>query len=112
VRKGKKDVSYLPFIRLAKELLYKCPEWWELHPGSRDIYLLLKGKYNGVNNGQLRLYYSEIRKRKIRGLRSDKAISRAFRELESKGLVERTKIGGLYHYINEYRLTGKYDCLL
>lgn len=109
MRKGRRDYARLPFIMLAKEMLFKCPEWCALSSGARDVYLLLKGKYNGSNNGQIRLYYTDIKKLKISGLRSDKAISRAFHELESGGWTERTKLGGLHRFINEYRLTAKYD---
>jgi len=101
-----------PFVRLSKELLFRGPEWWTLRPGARDVYLLLKAKYNGSNNGSIRLYYSEIRRRAISGLRSDKAISSAFKELERVGWIERTQHGGLYRHINDYRLTGKHDKLL
>ena len=101
-----------PFVRLSRELLFKSSEWWSFRPAARDIYLLLKAKYNGRNNGNIRLYYSEIRGRRIPGLRSDKAISSAFKELESAGWLERTELGGLYRHLNEYRLTGKHDKLL
>jgi hypothetical protein len=112
MKKGKRDQRSPPFVRLAKELLFKHHEWWSLRPGARDIYLLLKAKYNGSNNGSIRLYYSEIRERKICGLRSSKAISSAFRELERAGWIERTRLGGLYRHLNDYRLTGKHDNLL
>lgn len=92
---------------IGKGMLFRSPEWRGLGPAAKILYLYLKAKYNGGNNGQIRLYYSELKG--IKGLGSQTTISRGFKELESKGWIERTKIGGLYRYMNEYKLTGKYD---
>lgn len=109
MKKSKRDTYCPPFVGIGKDLLLKRPEWWQLSHGGRDIYLLLKAKYNGSNNGKIRLSYVEILKKRISGLRSAKAIARTFRELESEKWIERTKIGGLHRFTNEYRLLGTYD---
>ena len=83
------------------------PEWAELSSAAKIIYIQMKGKYNSNNNGRLRLCYSELRK--IRGLKCSRSISKGLRELESKGWIKRTKLGGMYGRPNEYELTGKYD---
>jgi len=111
MKKGRRDRSCPPFVALSKDLLLKRHEFWDLSPAARDLYLLLKSRYTGANNGTIRLYYSEIKKLKISGLRGDKVISRAFFELEAEGWILRTKIGGLHRFINEYRLSGKHDQL-
>ena len=87
--------------------ILKNREWKELTPGAKILYIHLKGKYNGHNNGEIRLYYSELRD--VRGLSSDSTINNKFRELENKEWIKRTKLGGCYRYYNEYELTGKYD---
>ena len=94
------------FVMLLREML-RSKEWKELSPPAREVYIQLKGKYNGHNNGEIRLYYSELEG--IKGISSPSTISNAFSELESKGWIERTEIGGLFRHFNEYKLTGKYD---
>ncbi len=93
------------FIMLPTKMI-RNKEWKELSPVAREVYIQLKGKYNGSNNGKIRLYYSELDD--IEGLRSPSSKSKAFRELEVKGWVKRIQIGGLYRHFNEYRLTWKH----
>ena len=114
MKKGRRDFTRLPFVMLPKSIILgpDCSTWWSLPPGARDIYIMLKAAYNGSNNGSIFLYYSEISKRRIKGLQSDKAISSAFKKLESTGWIKRTRIGGLYRFKNAYRLTGKFDTLV
>ena len=104
--KRQRNKSHSSFVMLPRKMI-RGKEWKKLSPAARELYIQLKGKYNGSNNGKIRLYYSELES--IEGLRSPSTRSKAFRELESKGWVKRTKLGGLYRYFNEYSLTGKYD---
>ena len=99
-----------PFVRLERRLILRDENWQALSQGAKLLYLHLKAKYNGVNNGQIKLHYSELEK--YAGFKSPRAISAAFKELIKKGWIKRTKIGGLFRYTNEYQLTGKYDDLL
>ena len=99
----KKKKKLPSFVAISRKTL-QGEEWRELYPPARDIYLQLKRKYVGYNNGQLVLHYSELK-----GMYSSSTISKAFKELENNGWVERERIGGLYRFHNEYRLTGKYD---
>jgi len=92
---------------LGRDLWLRCPEWRALSPAGRDVYAMLKAKFNGKNNGEIKLFYSELRG--LSGLRCNKTISNAFLELEKEGWVERTVLGGLYRRICSYRLTGKFD---
>ena len=107
MKKGKGDVYKLPFVPLGKNMIFNCQEWRELNPAARDVYIMLKAKFNGKNNGDLQLYYSELQK--VRGLRNAQTISRAFKELENSGWIERTEAGGLFRKASKYRLTGKFD---
>ena len=108
--KRKQKKAYKSFVMVGRGMLLRCQEWKDLSPAAKIIYLYIKAKYNGSNNGQIRLYYSELKG--INGLSSPSTISKAFKELEAKGWIERTKIGGCYRYFNEYKLTGKFDeCL-
>lgn len=91
---------------LPRKML-KMKEWKELTPKAKTLYIHLKAKFNGSNNGQIRLYYSELKD--MKGFSSHNTISSSFKELENKEWIERTEIGGLYRHFNEYKLTGKYD---
>jgi hypothetical protein len=105
VKKGKRD-KYSSFVGLERRIIFQCPEFRQLSPRAITLYLHIKAKFNGGNNGQIAFHYREIKGAK--GFRSDKAISAALKEL-SPDWVERTKIGGLYRYQNLYRLTGRFD---
>ena len=83
------------------------PEWAALCTAAKIIFIQMKGKYNVKNNGKIKLYYSELRK--IKGLKCSRSISKGFQELEYKGWIRRTKLGGAYGRSNEYELMGKYD---
>jgi len=104
--KRKKDKRFGSFVALPRKTL-RSEAWRELIPAAKLFYIHLKGKYNGHNNGEIRLYYSELRGNK--GISSPSTISKASEELENKGWIERAKKGGLYRYYNEYKLTGKFD---
>ena len=109
MKKGKRDY-HCSFVRLGRDLIFRSDPWRILSPRAKVLYLTLKAKYNGSNNGDIRLCYSELKTNS--GFRSPKSISDAIRELEKGGWVERVKRGGLYRYENRFRLTGKFDVLL
>ena len=96
-----------PFFMLGKGLLLKCQSWKELSPAAKIFYITLKAKFNGCNNGQISLCYSELKD--VKGLASSATIAKAIRELEQKGWIERTKRGGMYRNFNDFRITGKFD---
>lgn len=98
------------FVMMGRPMLLKCQEWKELKPASKIFYLYLKAKYNGSNNGKIRLHYSELKG--VAGLSSSSTIANAIRELEEGGWIKRTKRGGLMRYFNEFELTGRHDGLL
>ena len=102
----RKYKDYKSFVMLPRKML-RSEEWKELSPAAKLFYIHLKGKYNGRNNGEIRLYYSELKG--IKGISSPSTISAANKELEEKGWIKRTILGGLYRTINEYKLTGNFD---
>jgi len=107
--KRKKIKRFNSFVAIPRKTL-RSNEWKELTSAAKLLYIHLKSKYNGINNGSIRLYYSELKG--IKGISSSSTISKARKELEDKGWIKREKLGGLYRYYNEYKLTSKYDdCL-
>ena len=98
--------GYKSFVMLPRKML-RSQEWKDLGSAAKILYVHLKGKYNGHNNGKIRLYYSELKG--IQGLLSPSTVSKAFKELEEESWIKRTKLGGLYRTNNEYELTGNFD---
>lgn len=103
VMSRKKRKTLPPFVAISREAM-RGKEWRSLTPKAKIVYLHLKYKFVGHNNGDIVLHYSELK-----DMFSSKTIARAFRELEDAGWIERTHYGGLYRYVNKYELTGKYD---
>ena len=98
------------FVMIGRMMLLHCDEWKQLSPSAKIFYLYLKANFNGRNNGKIRLYYSGLSD--VKGVASPSTIAKAITELEKKGWIKRTKIGGLIRNINEFELTGEHDdCL-
>jgi len=96
---------------MHKEVIFGCPEWAALSSQAKSLYWLLKGKRNPKKNGGLvRLSYRELLELKYHGLRRRDTISRAFKELESSGWIQRQgEGGGLFGRATIYKLTGFFD---
>lgn len=88
-------------------MLFRDEQWKHLSPAAKLIYLYLKAKFSPDKNGRLRLYHSELKD--IKGLKNPKTRCNAFKELENKGWIKRTVVGGLMRHFNEYELTGEFD---
>jgi len=95
---------------LGRRMLLRCEEWKKLSPSAKLLYILLKAKFNGSNNGEIKLHYSELKG--IKGLSSDSTISKAIKELEQNEWIKKTVCGGLFRHSNMFLLTGKYDDML
>ena len=108
-RSRKKHRETIPFVWIAKDMLFNCKEWKELSSAAKLLYQYIKTKYNGSNNGKIRLPYSELKG--IKGISSPGTISKAQVELVRNEWIKITQHGGLYRYFNLYKLTWKYDPL-
>lgn len=104
MKPGKRKKRFSSFVAIERATL-KSKEWREgLTSSEKVLYIHLKSKYVGTNNGEIELHYSELK-----DMMAPQTISTAFKGLEEKGWVEKTRRGGLYRYRNLYKLTGKYD---
>ena len=92
-----------PFVMIEKDTFQK-KEWRELGRPAKLIYIYIKAKYNGSNNGDLKLTYCELKKEF-----ASATISKALKELVAKKWIEKTKHGGLFRFYCLYKLTGIYD---
>ena len=95
------------FVMIPRGLLFGCPEWKALSPGAKQLYILIKARYNGRNNGEISLPYTTLKGN--RGLSAPATISKAVAELETTGFIERRHLGGLFRRKNLYKLTGRFD---
>ena len=85
----------------------KEDHWRSLSATAKIFYIHLKGRYNGSNNGLIRLPYSAMRD--VQGCSHPRDVSLAVKELEEKKWIVIKKKGGLYRYENFYKLTFKHD---
>ena len=104
----KKKNKNQSFLQVPRAFIHgRCEEWKMLSGRAKLLYVYLKGCYNGSNNGEIHLHYSQLKGH--RGISSSSAIADSIRELVKGGWIERAKRGGLYRYNTLYRLTWKYD---
>lgn len=101
----KKKNRMPPFVGLSRQML-NGREWrCGLSSSAKVLYIHLKNKYVGHNNGELCLHYSEMKDVMAPG-----TIWRAFKELEQKGwIVKDHRVGGEHRFNVFYKLTGQYD---
>jgi len=102
----KKRPKGLQHIGIERRTL-KENHWRGLSAAAKIFYIHLKGRYNGSNNGQIRLSYGAMKG--VKGCCNPNAISKAVKELEAKKWIKIEKKGGLFRHNNFYKLTFKYD---
>ncbi len=102
-RKGKRPEEG-PYTNLPYSFL-KSPAWRSLSGAAVKVFLELHTRFNGGNNGQLRLSFNEA----AAALGMGKAtVQRAFEDLQDKGFLVLAKPGNWYHRsAHEWRLTTK-----
>ncbi len=98
-KKGEGQYAPLPYAML------KSDAWRSLSGPAVKVFMELHTRFNGGNNGALRLSYAEA----AEALGLGKAtVQRAFRDLQDKGFVVLVRKGNWYHrQAHEWRLTTK-----
>jgi hypothetical protein len=101
--------NHANFVALPRAWFHKsnCPEWAALSAAAKLLYTYLKACWNGSNNGQITLHYSQLHG--VRGLSSSSTVSNASKELAKGGWINKTELGGLHRKAIKYELTGKHD---
>jgi hypothetical protein len=93
-----------PFVFLNNKTLWN-EEWLGLLTSRQVIYLNIKNKYNGINNGRIYLPYTEFQEQ----FRSKNTFYDSLDDLAKEGWINRKKKGGRQRFYYHYYLTGKYD---
>lgn len=103
-RRGSKKSGEGQYAPLPYGML-KSEAWRHLSGAAVKVFLELHTRFNGSNNGTLRLSYAEA----AEALGMGKAtVQRAFRDLQDKGFLVLTREGNWYHrQAHEWRLTCK-----
>lgn len=98
-KSGEGAYAPLPYAML------KSPAWRSLSGAAVKVFLELHTRFNGSNNGAVRLSFAEA----AEALGMGKAtVQRAFRDLQDKGFVVLERKGNWYHrQAHEWRLTIK-----
>ncbi len=100
-RKKGKHRDFVAFLRP----LLDSPEWLDLSNSAKLAYLYFKKAYVGHNNGEIKLYYSQMGK----VLKSSATFSKAIKELENKNWIKTENQGGLFKRASTYSLTFLHD---
>lgn len=107
MRRRRRWHSSRSFVMIPRGMLFNCKEWKELSAPAKLLYIMIKARYNGSNNGDISLPYSALKD--YRGISSSATISKASSELQKAKFIERRQIGGLFRRQNYYKLTGRFD---
>lgn len=91
-----------PFVALYKALL-KDTGWRQLSSSAKVIYMYLRSKFNTNTLSEVSLAYSEVN-----DMLSTRTISKAFKELQDKGFIEKVKHGGLFGGVCTYKFIGPF----
>ena len=105
--KGRKKPQFESFVMMGRDTVLHCDKWKQLSSKAKVLYLMIKAKHTGTNNGDIVLHYNELRL--VKGFSSDATVRNAFKELEKVGWITWDSKGGMYRIPNKYRLTGTYD---
>ena len=93
------------FVLLERQTLMSA-SWRNLTHVEMIAYIYIKNNFNGNNNGQIPLKYSELK-----GVMAPATLSTALKGLQSKGWIEKTQHGGMFRYYCLYKMTGLYDAI-
>ena len=91
------------FIMITRKLL-NDPEFRALSGNSKTLYIYMRAKFNYKTLGEVTISYKEMA-----DIMSSKAMSRAFKELITRGFIEKTKQGGLRGGLTKYTFIGEHN---
>jgi hypothetical protein len=95
-------------LRLYVDII-DSPAWIALSATAKDLYISLRRQLGSTNNGDISATFSVL---KHRGIKSSATLAKSLRELETVGLIARTRQGGIAYMSKQctlYRFTDV-DC--
>lgn len=101
-RKKRRGAIGEAFVALEWSLI-NSEKWKSLPFSAQSLYIRLKQKYRGHNNGEIYLPYTELLDEFSRG-----TISRGFKILIKIGAIAVTKKGGLYREYCKYEIKQRW----
>jgi len=105
-RRKRRKKGTLPHVGIQRDVFFK-DDYKKLSASAKIFYSYLKAKYNGSNNGEIKLSYREMKD--VKGCCNSVSLAKAIRELEQKEWIKLRQYGGLYRKINKYELTFKHE---
>ncbi len=103
----KSDKDEMGFHARLYCVIARSPAWLALSPTSRAFYMDLRMQLKSTNNGNISAPHSVM---KALGYRSPATVAKALRELETMGLIVKTRQGGITaggRNCNLFRFTDK-----
>lgn len=91
-----------PFVMVTRGLL-RDQKWRKLSSSAKVLWIYMRSKFNYETLSEVTLAYSEMK-----DMMSSKTISRAFKELQETGFIEKTKYGGLFGGVCAYKFIGEH----
>ena len=98
-----KQKRYPPFVMIERATLMS-DSWKHLTHAEMIAYIYIKKNFNGWNNGEISLKYTDLK-----GIFAPATLSKALKGLISKEWIEKTRHGGMFRFYCLYKLTGKHD---
>ena len=98
----KKRNKYPPFVMLPNKMI-DSKAWQELSCYARTVYIEIKRRYNGKNDGNLSYTYREGIK-----IMSKKRFTKALKELLNNGLIDIIRSGGLFNRCSIFGLSDRW----
>lgn len=85
--KKRKPFYEKPFVGIPREILHS-PAYTALDFSARSVYVEIRLRLNGYNNGNINAAYSEL---KHRGIKSPSTLAKCLRQLEAVKLIAKTR---------------------
>lgn len=98
----KKINRHPPFVMLPNKMI-DSKAWQELSCYARVVYIEIRHKWNGKNDGNLSYTYREAKK-----IMHINTFAKALRELINNGLIDIIRSGGLYKKCNIFGLSDRW----
>ena len=78
--------------------LFEDEHWRSLSAAAKIYYIHLKARYTGSNNGEIQLTHAAMKG--VKGCSSRRKVSKAIKELKSKGWIEEDGVYGPFRFKN------------